>query len=71
MKICMKAKVAKPGLYREFRNEDGLINAVLLAYQKKVLTPILQMLTTDTPFRETLDNLVSFINTVKNNQEIP
>ena len=69
--ICRKAKVAKPGLYREFGNEDGLMKAVLLSYQKKVITPLLHMLTTDTPFRETLDSLVSFITTAKDNQEVP
>ena len=26
--ICKKAEVSKPGLYREFNNEEGLIIAV-------------------------------------------
>lgn len=69
--ICRKAKVSKPSLYREFGNEDGLMKAVLIAYQKTVLTPILRMVTTDTPFRETLDNLVSFVTTVHDHQELP
>lgn len=69
--ICRKCNVSKPGLYREFGNEDGLMKAVLLTYQEKVLIPILQMLTTGAPFRETLDNLVSFVTTVNDNQEVP
>lgn len=69
--ICRRAKVSKPGLYREFGNEDGLMKAVLLAYWKKVLTPMLQIVNTDASFRETLDNLVSFATTVDNDQEVP
>lgn len=69
--ICRRCKVSKPGLYREFGSEDGLMKAVLIAYQEQVLTPVLQMLTTETPFRETLDNLVSFVTTVNAKQEAP
>lgn len=69
--ICRKAKVSKPGLYREFGNEDGLMKAVLLAYQERVLTPILQMLTANVSFREALDNLVSFVTMVNDNHEVP
>jgi AcrR family transcriptional regulator len=69
--ICRRCAVSKPGLYREFGSEDGLMKAVLLAYQEQVLTPMLQMLTTEAPFRETLDNLVSFVTTGNGNQEAP
>jgi len=69
--ICRKAKVSKPGLYREFGNEDGLMKAALLVYWEKVLTPVLQIVNTDASFRETLDNLVSFATTVNNNQNVP
>ena len=27
--VCRRAQVSKPGLYREFGNEDGLLDAVL------------------------------------------
>ena len=69
--ICRKANVSKPGLYREFKNEDGLMQAVLVAYQNQMLTPILQSLTTDAPFRQTLENLVSFVTQVQDNQAFP
>lgn len=69
--ICRRCAVSKPGLYREFGSEDGLMKAVLLAYQEKILTKVLQMLTTEAPFRETLDNLVSFVTTVNSDQEAP
>ena len=59
--ICRRAEVAKPGLYREFGNEDGLLKAVLVAYQQQVLATVYQMIATDAPFRATLDGLVSIV----------
>jgi AcrR family transcriptional regulator len=69
--LCKKAKVSKPGLYREFGNEDGLKKEVLVAYEKKVLDPILQLLSTDAPFRQTLDIIVSFASADNPIQEFP
>lgn len=59
--IGRRAEVSKPGLYREFGNEDGLMKAVLVAYQKQVLAPVYQMIAADAPFRATLDSLVSLV----------
>ena len=59
--ICRRAEVAKPGLYREFGNEDGLLKAVLVAYQQQVLATVYQRIATDAPFRATLDGLVSIV----------
>ena len=58
--ICKKAKVSKPGLYREFKNEDGLMVAALGCYEEKVLKPLFEMLKTDQPFQETLNHLAHF-----------
>ncbi len=69
--ICKRCEISKPGLYREFGNEDGLMEAVHLAYQEQVLNPVLKMLTTEAPFREELDNLVSFITADDDSQEPP
>ncbi|MFT5425719.1 MAG: AcrR family transcriptional regulator [Gammaproteobacteria bacterium] len=69
--ICKRAKVSKPGLYREFGNEDGLMKAVLIQYQQQVITPMQQILTSDAPFRETLDNLVIFITAKSDVQDAP
>lgn len=69
--ICRRCEISKPGLYREFGNEDGLMKAVMLAYQERVLTPVLQKVNTETPFRETLDCLVSFVTAGEDNQEAP
>ena len=59
--ICRCAEVSKPGLYREFGHEDGLMKAVLVAYQKQVLALVYQLIAADAPFRETLDSLVSIV----------
>ena len=59
--ICRRAEVSKPGLYREFGNEDGLMKAVLGAYRQQVLAPVYAMIAADAPFRETLDSLVSIV----------
>ena len=38
--ICRRSGVSKPGLYREFTNEDGLMKAVLIRYEEQVLSPV-------------------------------
>jgi AcrR family transcriptional regulator len=69
--ICKKANVAKPGLYREFTNEDGLMKAALHSYQKKILAPLFEALKADTPFKETLGNIVSSITMENNDEQAP
>jgi AcrR family transcriptional regulator len=69
--ICRRCDISKPSFYREFGNEDGLMKAVLLAYDEQVIAPVTQMLKTEAPFRETLDNLVSFVTTASDNREAP
>ncbi|WP_342609126.1 TetR/AcrR family transcriptional regulator [Vibrio tritonius] len=69
--ICRRAGVSKPGLYREFSNEDGLMKAVLIKYQEQVLDPVQKMLNSAMPFREVLDNLVSFASSASCNHESP
>jgi len=69
--ICRRCEISKPGLYREFGNEDGLMQAVILAYQERVLARVLEILSTEASFRATLDNLVSFVTTVNDNQKAP
>ncbi len=68
--ICRRADVSKPGLYREFGGEDGLMKAVLAHYQQHVLEEILQVLDADSSLRDTLDTLISIV-TVNNNPEAP
>ena len=58
--ICRRAKISKPGLYREFGDEDHLMDAALTRYSETVLGPVLATLSDDRPFRETLDSLIDF-----------
>lgn len=58
--ICRRAKVSKPGLYREFGDEDHLMDAALTRYDETVLAHVIAKLTDDRPFRETLDSLIDF-----------
>ncbi|EMC3732828.1 TetR/AcrR family transcriptional regulator [Vibrio cholerae] len=69
--ICRRCEISKPGFYREFGSEDGLMKVVILAYQEQVLMPVLKMLNTEATFRETLDTLVSFVTAVNDDKEAP
>lgn len=59
--ICRRAKISKPGLYREFGGEDQLMDAALTCDSETVLGPVLETLSDDRPFRETLDSLIDFV----------
>ena len=69
--ICRKAKISKPGLYREIGNEDRLMQAVLMRYHHKVLSPLLQMLNGAVHFQKTLEHLIKFVTTKPENDEQP
>jgi TetR/AcrR family transcriptional regulator, copper-responsive repressor len=58
--ICRRAKVSKPGLYREFGGEDQLMDAALTRYSETVLGPVLVTLSDDRPFREAMNSLIGF-----------
>ena len=59
--ICNKAKISKPGFYREFGGEDGLMKSALLLYKNSLIQQILDILNLEKTFDETLDLLVAFI----------
>ena len=59
--VCRRAGVSKPGLYREFGSEDGLLVAVLARYAERVVQPILQRLEEEKPFGETFDWVLDFM----------
>lgn len=59
--ICRRAAVSKPGVYREFGGEDGLMDAVLERYAETVLLPIFEQITHDRPFPEVLTAVVEAI----------
>lgn len=59
--ICFKAKISKPGFYREFGGEDGLMHSVLLLYKNTLIKQILNILKLEKPFDETLDLLIEYV----------
>lgn len=59
--ICYKAKISKPGFYREFGGEDGLMKSALLLYKNSLIQQILDILNLEKTFDETLDLLVAHI----------
>jgi len=59
--ICRRAEVSKPGVYREFGGEDGLMDAALERYATTVLAPTLEQTRRDRPFQEVLHTLLTFM----------
>jgi len=58
--ICTLAGVSKPSLYREFKNEDGLMAASLERYADQVLSHVLGLPRQDRDFQHVLDSLVDY-----------
>lgn len=56
--ICRRTKVSKPVMYREFGNEDGLMQAALAHYYDHVVLQLHRLFTADQTFDNTLDVLV-------------
>ncbi len=52
--ICRRAGVSKPGLYREFGGEDGLMDAALARYAETVLAPNFETPSDDLPLADVL-----------------
>ena len=61
--ICKRAHVSKPGVYREFGNDDGLIKEVLVHYEKQVLMQIHQIFKEGKPFCEVLNRYIDILTT--------
>lgn len=55
--VCRRAGVSKPGLYREFGNEDGLKTAALESYRALVLSQLVEIFESDQPFDDALAEL--------------
>jgi len=56
--VCRRAKVSKPGLYREFGGEDGLMATVLTRYAELVLPTWWSLLASDMKAERVLADLV-------------
>ena len=50
--VCRRAQISKPGLYREFGGEDGLLTAVLQLYRETVIESLSEHLKTPYPFKD-------------------
>ncbi len=59
--ICKRAGVSKPGLYREFGNEDGLRQTVLKSYRDENLEPLYTILQSGGRFSENVEALIDLL----------
>lgn len=59
--ICRRAGVSKPGLYREFGGEDGLVDAALKHYAATVLEPNFGQLADDLAFADVLGAMIELM----------
>ena len=59
--VCRRAGVSKPGLYREFGDEDGLIDAVLGRYTERVLVPGWTAMAAEQSFLDALTAAIAFM----------
>ena len=59
--ICRRAGVSKPGLYREFAGEDGLMDAALSLYAETVLEPNFGHVVDDLPLAELLAAMIEWM----------
>jgi AcrR family transcriptional regulator len=52
--VCRRAKISKPGLYREFGGEDGLLSSVLKLYGDVIVKAVLKLLKAEHSFEAVL-----------------
>jgi len=69
--ICRRAGVSKPGLYREFGNEDGLRCTVVQTYEMVVLSQLYQIFEGDQPFDDALAALTDFVLQDRQKMDLP
>lgn len=59
--LCRRAEVSKPGVYREFGGEEGLLDAVLEHYAKTVLAPNAALVDLDLPFQKAAAAMIAML----------
>lgn len=69
--ICRRAGVSKPGIYREFGNEDGLTHAALSLYFERILCPLLELAESELSLHEKLDRIVSVMTANRDELGLP
>lgn len=55
--LCRRAGLSKPALYREFGNEDGLMDAALGLYRELIVVPLLAALAAGPPLAQLLERV--------------
>lgn len=69
--ICKLTGASKPGVYREFKSDDGLKKSALETYQTLAVQPLLNILYSDQPISQTIDDAISFITQDRKSIGIP
>lgn len=69
--ICTLTGASKPGVYREFDNDDGLKRSVLEAYRKLAIQPLIDILESDQATSDTRDSLIGFMTQDRTTLGIP
>ena len=69
--ICRRAGVSKPGLYREFGNEDGLRSTVVQTYELVILSQLYQIFEDDQPFDDALAALTDLVLQDRQKMDLP
>ena len=69
--ICKLTGASKPGVYREFRSDDGLKKSVLKAYETLAVQPLINILHLDQPVSKTIEAVIGFITQDRRSINIP
>lgn len=69
--ICKLTGASKPGIYREFKSDDGLKKSALKIYKTLAVQPLLNILYSDQPIYKTIDDTISFITQDRKTSGIP
>ena len=69
--ICKLTGASKPGVYREFRSDDGLKKSVLKAYETLAVQPLIDILHLDQPVSKTIEAVIGFITQDRRSINIP
>jgi AcrR family transcriptional regulator len=69
--VCRLARVSKPSLYREFGNEDGLLQAVFRRYGNRFTKTIRSLLAKHEDFQSSMKELIDFISYVRDPEISP
>ena len=57
--LCRRARISKPALYREFGDEDGLMEAALFHYRGLLVEPVLAALAMEQSFARVMEALLA------------